>query len=88
MPRVINYHVEKPPLDAVSIMRPNKYGNPYFLGRDGTRRQVIAKYEKYIRSVFDREEVIADLEGKDLLCCCAPEPCHGDWLLTWANPLM
>lgn len=69
-------------------MRPNKYGNPFTVGGHRSRGVAILKYQQYVRDNFTREEVIADLEGKDLICCCKPKPCHGDWLLKWANPLM
>lgn len=88
-PQVLNFHeVSIDWATTVSIMRPNKYGNPYVVGRDGTRGQCIVRYQDHIKRTFAREEVMADLEGKDLLCCCKPKPCHGDWLLKWANPLL
>lgn len=30
-------------------------------------------------------EQIAELRGKDVVCFCAPEPCHGDVLIRQAN---
>lgn len=73
--------------DAVYIGRGSKWGNPFRIGRDGTREQVIAKYCHWrelqpalIRAA--REE----LAGKDLLCFCAPRACHGDVLHALANP--
>lgn len=72
--------------DAVFIGRPSKWGNPYSIGRDGSRGEVIAKYRRWIA---DRPDLIADakaeLRGKVLVCYCAPAPCHGDVLLKIAN---
>ena len=28
---------------------------------------------------------VSELKGKDLVCWCSPEPCHGDVLLKYAN---
>lgn len=69
----------------VYIGRPSKWGNPFVIGKDGTRATVIAKYEKWIRS---RPELIADLHelrGKVLGCWCSPKPCHGDVLVKLVN---
>jgi uncharacterized protein DUF4326 len=65
----------------VYIGRPSKWGNPYVIGRDGTREQVIAKYRAW---VLRRPELVAalpELRGKVLGCWCAPQPCHGDVLV-------
>lgn len=34
----------------VNIMRPSKWGNPFVIGRDGTRDEVIDKFEKWIQT--------------------------------------
>ena len=65
----------------IYIGRPSKWGNPFAIGRDGTREEVIAKYKEYIRR---RPRLIEDLReeaGETLGCFCAPLPCHGDVLL-------
>jgi hypothetical protein len=66
--------------NATYIGRPSKWGNPFVIGRDGSREEVIAKYEEYARNRFTIED-LAELAGKDLLCWCAPLPCHGDVLI-------
>jgi hypothetical protein len=67
-------------------MRPSRWGNPYVIGRDGTREDVVRKYKEYIEGY---PELIAavkkELNGKDLICCCSPLACHGDILLEIAN---
>jgi hypothetical protein len=57
-----------------------KYKNIFEVGKDGTIKEVLFKYEKYIRSKYSVEEVKRDLNGKDLLCFCAPYYCHGNIL--------
>lgn len=74
------------PAGSVYIGRPSKWGNPFVIGKDGTREQVIDKYVKYI--LLNPSLYIAakrELRGKDLVCFCAPEACHGDVLLEIAN---
>lgn len=74
------------PTDAVFIGRPSIFGNPYVIGKDGTREQVIQKYKDYFYSIPDLMLIARhDLRGKDLVCFCAPLPCHGDILLEYAN---
>ena len=71
--------------DTVYIGRPSRWGNPYVIGRDGDRGEVIAKYRKYVLGALHEEHLSIqslrrDLRGKTLVCHCAPEPCHGDVL--------
>jgi len=71
---------------AVYIGRGSKYGNPYVIGTHGNREEVIRKY--WLKLDADcrlKAEAIADLAGKDLVCYCAPQKCHGDILLHLAN---
>ncbi len=84
MPRVLNRYHGPVPGGAVWIMRPSKWGNPFSVGRFG-RERCIELYREYL---LRNHELMADLEelrGKDLVCCCAPKPCHGDVLLYLAN---
>ena len=78
-------HCKRKPYD-VKICRPGPYGNPFVIGRDGTREEVIAKHRAWI---MERPELQArvrrELRGKVLACWCAPRPCHGDVLLEIAN---
>lgn len=65
----------------VYIGRPSKWGNPFSIGKDGDRGEVIDKYKTYLKS---HPELISDarteLKGKVLGCWCAPQLCHGDIL--------
>jgi hypothetical protein len=73
----------------VKISRPNVLGNPYHIGKDGTREQVIAKYRVWLwERVKERgpvyEKLVEILDAEDLFgevtlgCHCTPLPCHGD----------
>lgn len=69
----------------VFIARPSKWGNPFHIGRDGTRDEVIAKYRRWI---LKQPELMADLHelrGKILGCHCYPKRCHGEVLVELAN---
>lgn len=81
---VLNKHKHQIPSDAVYIGRGSRWGNPFVIGKHGSRDEVIAKY----RSALDRDikngkvslKDLAALHGKDLVCFCKPLPCHGDVL--------
>lgn len=77
-------HVNKELYD-VYIGRPSKWGNPFKIGRDGTREEVIKKYKHWICYQPGMLEMVEELRGKILGCWCAPKPCHGDVLLKIAN---
>lgn len=61
------------------------WGNPFREGRDGSREQVIAKYEQWLRTQPELMARLPQLRGKVLGCWCAPKPCHADVLLRLAN---
>ncbi len=63
------------------IGRPSKWGNPYVIGKDGSREEVIAKYEDYVRSRPDLITDLHELKCKTLGCWCKPDSCHGDVLV-------
>lgn len=70
----------------VYVGRPSKWGNPFTIGQDGKREDVIRKYAEWLST---QPELIAaakiELRGKRLACWCAPLPCHADVLLEIAN---
>ena len=78
MSRVV--HCKKEDYD-VYIGRPEKWGNPFSIGKDGTREEVVVKYEKWIRANTKLIADIPELVGKTLGCWCKPQSCHGDILL-------
>lgn len=85
-PRVCNKRDNCVPKQAVYVGRPTKFGNPFEIGVDGTRSEVIRKYKAWLRT---QPELIAairkELAGKDLVCWCAPKACHADVILQIAN---
>jgi len=70
----------------VYIGRPSKWGNPFTIGKDGTRAQVIERYEEYLLGSPDLMAALPELMGRVLGCWCAPKPCHGDILARYADP--
>ena len=64
----------------VYIGRPSKWGNPYSIGKDGTRAEVCRKFEEYFFNSEKLQRDIHELKGKLLGCYCYPEQCHGDFL--------
>jgi hypothetical protein len=85
MPTVL--HCKRDPSkNAVYIGRPGVWGNPFIIGSDGTRDEVIALYAAWLRRQPELiERAKRELRGKDLACWCAPRACHGDVLLRIAN---
>lgn len=85
-PKVLNRSRHKIPPGAVYIGRPTKWGNPFLLGKDGSREEVIEKYVLWLKT---QPGLVADarkeLAGKHLVCWCAPLACHGHVLVKVAN---
>jgi hypothetical protein len=69
----------------VYIGRPSKWGNPFVIGLDGSREQVVARYEQWLHEQPDLVAALPELTGRVLGCWCAPKPCHGDVLARLAN---
>ena len=66
----------------IYIGRGSLWGNPYKIGEDGTREEVIEKYRLYLweqikSGKITKEQLIA-LQSKRLGCFCKPQACHGD----------
>jgi hypothetical protein len=59
--------------------------NPFKLGKDGSRDEVIQKYKEYMETRLHREsglvKKLIGLKGKKLGCWCKPDNCHGDVLI-------
>lgn len=90
---------------GVYIGRGSIFGNPFHIGVDGNRAQVLALYRSYLWAAVNPADPLntdnvlyravirlCDKFVKDkeinLICHCAPVPCHGDiikscmlWLL-------
>jgi len=78
-------HLHKATEKAIRIDRATKWGNPFSIGKDGDREEVIRKHREWIIKQDELMSQIEELKGKDLACWCAPKPCHGDTLLKLAN---
>jgi len=73
-------HCKREPFD-VYIGRPSKWGNPFVIGKDGTREEVVEKYREWILQQPDLLKDLHELKDKVLACWCAPNACHGDVLI-------
>lgn len=86
MSRIINLKHEPGAVadGAARIDRRTPWGNPFVIGRDGGRREVVARYRadlwRRIRAGDVALDALAALHGRDLACHCAPLPCHGEVL--------
>jgi hypothetical protein len=69
----------------VYIGRPSMWGNPFRIGRDGTRSEVIEKYRQYVLGNKKLMSNLHLLKDKTLGCWCSPLPCHGDVLAELAD---
>lgn len=84
--KVLNKHHYQDgwPPNSIDITRAskNELGNPFRIGIDGDRREVIVKHMAYARKRIATDssfrEKIKNLRGKNLMCVCHPLPCHGD----------
>ena len=79
--KLVNIYHSKP--YDIYIGRPSKWGNPFIIGKDGTREEVIKKYRDW---VCEQPELIKsiinmELDDKILGCYCYPNKCHGDVLI-------
>lgn len=74
-------HMKREHFD-VSIARPSRFGNPFKIGRDGTREEVISKYHLWFYARLaaepDFRRAVELLAGRTLGCWCRPLACHGD----------
>ncbi len=97
--KVLNKRTDKIPEDAVYVGRPSKWGNSMTMKelrrlfpkdtKEELNQKAVDWYREYIAVPFGRPAElmaeITELKGKDLVCWCAPLPCHADVLLKLAN---
>lgn len=102
MPKVLNKMKDNIPPGAIYVGRPSKWGNLMTVREvkrlfpNGTEEELNEKavtwYKEWLATPFGRPkelmEQIEELRGKDLVCWCAPLPCHADVLLELANGKM
>lgn len=54
------------------------WANPYKIGKDGTRNEVLLKFETYIRQKLNNDNFrkkLLELKGKNLGCWCVSRVC-------------
>ena len=87
MTKILNKRTDKIPVGAIYCGRPSKYGNPFSIGKDGTRAEVIAKFRIYAEArLLEEPHWLDDLRGVEaVVCWCAPLPCHTEVLIELAN---
>lgn len=85
------------PRGAVYVGRPTKWGNPFShlpntlaKHKVSTRDEAVDAYEAALLRKFEQDpQALArlqnELRGKDLVCWCAPQRCHADVLMKYAN---
>lgn len=81
--KVLNKKRDRIPRGAAYVGRPGPFGNPFIVGRDGSRDEVIRKYENWFlgKIAYDSKfaQQVRELYGVPaLVCWCAPEPCHAE----------
>jgi hypothetical protein len=76
---------KQPTVDRVYVGRPSKWGNPFAIGRDGPRDEVIAKHRAWIARQPSLMAALHELRGKNLGCWCAPQRCHAEVPIELAN---
>ncbi|MGR3295902.1 MAG: DUF4326 domain-containing protein [Candidatus Bathyanammoxibius sp.] len=83
------------PSGAAYVGRPTKWGNPFPLtglvmavGTPKRERHlaVVDQYRRWIQTQPHLLAALGELVGKNLVCWCAPLPCHADVLLELVNP--
>lgn len=79
IPKVVN--INNSCSHDVYIGRPSKWGNPFKIGRDGNRPEVIKKYRLWLLNNDELLSEILTLDGKILACHCKPKRCHGDIII-------
>lgn len=73
---------------TVDISRPNFLGNPYRIGVDGTREEVVAKFKVFFHTSEKLKKYVREGCKDEILgCYCKPLPCHGDIIAEYLNGL-
>lgn len=95
MVTIINRHARPKPVSGDTLRyyvgRPSILGNPFTIGIDGDRQEVIAKYRAYLEGALKTNEnlkgainniIAMSNKGHDieLECWCAPQTCHAEVL--------
>jgi hypothetical protein len=70
---------------VVYVGRPSPWGNPFEIGKHGTREEVIEKYRAWLGARPELVERLRALEPHALECWCAPLACHASVLVEALN---
>lgn len=88
---VLNKYKDHIPHDAIYIGRGSPWGNPFPMSKTTTRQECLDKYKAWVKDQIRLGHYtlpqLASLHNKDLVCFCAPHPCHGhvlEKLASWA----
>jgi len=74
-------HCKKEPYDIYIGRGSNSiWGNPFEIGVDGNRKDVIDKFRIYLENMPKLLKRLDELKDKTLGCHCKPKDCHGDVL--------
>ncbi|MBF84578.1 MAG: hypothetical protein CL489_08900 [Acidobacteria bacterium] len=87
MPQTKVVNVNRDQYD-VYIGRGSIWGNPFRIGVDGTRKEVIDKYRIYLENNEKLLYHLQTLRGKRLGCYCKPKDCHGDVIVNTLNNVL
>jgi hypothetical protein len=66
-------------------LKESKWANPYKIGEDGTREEVLEKYYWWLLQQPDLLASLHELYDKRIACWCKPKACHGDILREFAE---
>ena len=69
----------------IDISRAGCWGNPFRIGPDGTREEVVQKYREWVPTQHYLMAQLSMLKGRRLGCYCHPLSCHGDVLVALAE---
>ena len=78
--KVLNKRTDPIPEGAAYVGRPSIFGNPFVIGKDGSRKEVVEKYRRRFEEMLNDPGFVLALEGlrsaTALVCWCAPLECH------------
>jgi len=80
--RILNMKTDRLGPNAVRVDRATHWGNPFTIGKHGSREEVIELYRKHLwqrlaSGDLDKRQLQA-LQGRDLACWCRPQRCHAE----------
>ncbi|NMZ65862.1 DUF4326 domain-containing protein [Pseudomonas oryzihabitans] len=83
---------DKEDIYDVYIGRGTVWGNPYQIGKDGDRDEVIRKFaydfdRGFLKAHENFEKNLSHIRGKVIACHCKPAACHGDIIAAYINSL-